>query len=560
MKRSLALVVLTTLLPAAAARAQDTPPLPTSHTQRDIEGWTVHIDDRLLAGPHKALGDHALRLLANRLYDIKLVVPADKVARLQKVPIWIDYSHGKLRAAQYHPSAGWLRNHGFSEALAKAVHIPVAADFASADHQRVQPWSVLHELAHAYHDQVLGFDHAEIRAAWERFRDSGKYKSTLHINGKKVPHYALTNPMEFFAEMTEAYFGHNDFFPFNRAELQREEPAVYELLAKIWGPATKVQAQGRVKVFILAGQSNMEGKAKVSLLDYQVHQPATRGLFKHLQKDGKWIERDDVWIKFLGEKGRLTVGYGKPKCIGPELEFGIVVGDRYPEPVLLIKTASGGRSLYRDFRPPSAGLPPPAVLDRMLADQKKRKPDATLDDVKKPFGASYRAMLDEVNGTLADLKQHFPEYAGQGYELAGFVWFQGWNDMISAEATAEYASNLAHFIRDVRKDLKAPKLPFVIGQMGVGGMDPDAGVKRFREAQAAVLDVAEFQGNVALVRTDRFWDTEAEAVFTKGWQKHLEEWNKVGSDYPYHYLGSPRTMVQIGRAFAEAMLELRGER
>ena len=76
------------------------------------------------------------------------------------------------------------------------------------------------------------------------------------------------------------------------------------------------------------------------------------------------------------------------------------------------------------------------------------------------------------NGTLADLKTHFPDYAGQGYELAGFVWFQGWNDMINADATAEYTANLAHFIRDVRKDLKAPKLPFVIGQMGVDGDEP----------------------------------------------------------------------------------------
>jgi alpha-galactosidase len=236
----------------------------------------------------------------------------------------------------------------------------------------------------------------------------------------------------------------------------------------------------------------------------------------------------------------------------------MVVGDHYPEQVLVIKTAWGGRSLYRDFRSPSAGLPAPAVLDKMLTEQQKRNPDATLDDVKKPFGASYRAMLDEINGTLADLKKQFPEYAGQGYELTGFVWFQGWNDMIDAKATAEYTANPTHFIRDVRKDLKAPKLPFVIGQMGVDGMNPGANVQRFKEAQAAVMEVAEFQGNVALVKTDRFWDTEAEAVFKKGWRENLEEWNKVGSDYPYHYLGSPRTMVRIGRAFGEAVLELCG--
>ena len=224
----------------------------------------------------------------------------------------------------------------------------------------------------------------------------------------------------------------------------------------------------------------MEGKAKVALLDYQAEQAATRDLFKHLRKDGKWIARDDVWVKFLDRKGNLTVGYGSPKCIGPELEFGTVVGDRYDEQVLLIKTAWGGRSLYRDFRPPSAGLPPDAVLEKMLADERKKKPDAKLDGVKKPFGASYRAMLDEVNGTLADLKKDFPSYAGQGYEIAGFVWFQGWNDMINADATAEYTSNLTHLIRDVRKDLKAPGLPVVIGQMGVDGANPSAGVKQLQ--------------------------------------------------------------------------------
>jgi hypothetical protein len=331
-------------------------------------------------------------------------------------------------------------------------------------------------------------------------------------------------------------------------------------LLSLPGALPAADPPGPVKVFILAGQSNMEGKAKVALLEYQAEQPATRDLFRHLRRDGKWVVRDDVWIKFLDRTGKLTAGYGSPKCIGPELEFGTVVGNRYAEQVLLIKTAWGGRSLYRDFRPPGAGLPPAAVLEKMLADAKKRKPETTLDDIKKSFGASYRAMLDEVHGTLANLKTHFPEYAGQGHEIAGFVWFQGWNDMINPEYTAEYATNLAHLIRDVRKDLKVPRLPFVIGQMGVEGANPGAGVKKFKEAQAAVLEAAEFKGNVALVKTDAFWDTEAEAVFKKGWRQHLDEWNKVGSDFPYHYLGSARTMIRIGRAFGEAMLDLRGEK
>ena len=231
----LAFASLTLLIVLRPAAAQLPAPIPTAHTERDIEGWTVHIDDRLLDGPDKKVGDHALRILSNRLYDIQHVVPAEKTKLLRKVHIWIDLSHGKLKPAQYHPSAGWLKSNGFSETLAKCVHIPVAAEFASVNHQRVQPWSTLHELAHAYHDQVLGFDHPGISAAWRRFKAGGKYEKILHINGHLTKHYALTNEKEFFAEMTESFFGQNDFFPFNRAELRREEPDIHQLLTEIWG-------------------------------------------------------------------------------------------------------------------------------------------------------------------------------------------------------------------------------------------------------------------------------------------------------------------------------------
>jgi hypothetical protein len=312
-----------------------------------------------------------------------------------------------------------------------------------------------------------------------------------------------------------------------------------------------------VKVVILAGQSNMEGKAKVSLLEYQAKQPATSDLFKHLRKDDKWIERDDVWVKFLDRHGKLTVGFGSPNCIGPELGIGTVLGDHFDEPVLLIKTAWGGRSLYRDFRPPSAGLPNDNVLEKLLAEAKKKKPDTTLDDIKAPFGASYRAMLEEVRATLADLPSQVPDAGDRGHELIGFVWFQGWNDMISAEYTAEYTKNMQHFIRDVRADLKSPALPFVIGQMGVDGLKAGENVQRFKAAQAAALEDPAFKDNVALVKTDVLWDTEAEAVFKKGWRENIDEWNKVGSDFPYHYLGSAKNMLKMGDAFGKALLELK---
>jgi alpha-galactosidase len=317
-----------------------------------------------------------------------------------------------------------------------------------------------------------------------------------------------------------------------------------------------------VKVFILAGQSNMEGKAKVSLLEYQANAEKTRAEFAHLKKDGKWIVRDDVWIKFLDRKGNLTVGFGSPGCIGPELEFGLAVGDHFDEQVLLIKTAWGGKSLCRDFRPPSSGLPPDDVLQGMVDRAKKPKgknaPEVTLDTVKASYGAFYRQMLSEVDDTLKNLKRDFPDYQGQGFEIAGIAWFQGWNDMIDPVANAEYEKNMVNFIRDVRKDLKRPNLPFVIGQVGFDGAagDKNPKLKMIKAAQAAAGEVPEFRGNVKVVKTDVFWDSDAEAVFKKGWREHQAEWNTVGSDFGYHYYGSARTYSKIGRALGEAMIEL----
>lgn len=221
----------------ASAAADDSRPKPTSHVTRKIEGWSIQVDERLIDGTDAEIGKTALALIANRLADIKLAVAADKLERLQQVTIWLDRSHGDLKAAQYHPSAGWLKAHDFDERLAKCVHIPDAASFISRGHQRVQPWSVMHELAHAYHDQVLDFEDPKIMAVWEQVKQTGRFESVLHINGHKTRHYALTDQKEFFAEMSESYLGTNDFFPFNRAELKQSEPEVHALLARIWDDA-----------------------------------------------------------------------------------------------------------------------------------------------------------------------------------------------------------------------------------------------------------------------------------------------------------------------------------
>jgi hypothetical protein len=214
------------------------PAKPTSHTVRNIEGWTVRVDDRLLQPPGDGLGGRALRFLEYKLADIKAVVAADRLAKLQAVPIVLDLTHGRLRTMQYHPSAGWLKEHGYSTSLTKCVHIPEAADLPTARNINEQPWVVLHELAHAYHDQVLGFDEPRILEAYKRFQESGHGEAALLYNGKRVRHYGLTDPKEFFAEMSEAYFGMNDFFPFNRAEQMTAEPEIYDLLKTIWGPVT----------------------------------------------------------------------------------------------------------------------------------------------------------------------------------------------------------------------------------------------------------------------------------------------------------------------------------
>jgi serine/threonine protein kinase len=312
-----------------------------------------------------------------------------------------------------------------------------------------------------------------------------------------------------------------------------------------------------VKVYILAGDSNMAGRAKVSLMRYQASQPETKKRFEHLLgDDGRWVVRQDVWVKNFNQMGDLTAGFGQsPDRFGPELEFGNVVGDHFDEQVLLIKTCFGGHNIYRDFRPPSAGLPPQEVLEQRWKELQKEKPDATLAEVQQTYGATYRVMLKEIRETLANLDENFP-YQGQGFEIAGFVWFSGWNDML--DFNPSYVELLAQFIRDVRRDLKTPNLPFIIGQLGVNpdGVQPGANDAKIRIAQADVAELPEFKANVKLVATDPFWDRDAHAIEKLGLHEPREGWDKVGSDLGYHYLGSAKTFCAMGKAFGEGMLEL----
>lgn len=308
-----------------------------------------------------------------------------------------------------------------------------------------------------------------------------------------------------------------------------------------------------VKVFILVGDSNMEGRAATALL--KSNPARTKEYFQHLLRDDGLAVRDDVWIKTPNRKGNLSAGFGQDQRFGPELEFGNVVGDYFAEQVLLIKCCWGGQRLSTEFRPPSSGLAPPQFIERRRKQLLKQKPNATPADVERSFGESYRAMVANVRQTLANLGELFPAYQGQGYELAGVVYFCGWTDMLDADYAA-YTDDLANFIRDARADLNAPNLPFIIGQLGVETTPKDPLHAVFKTRQAAVARLPEFAGNVKLVDTDIFWDHEAYEVYKKGWATHKEEWDRVGSDFPFHYLGSAKTICQIGKAFGQAMIEL----
>lgn len=218
------------------AWARGSRPLPAAHSTRTIEGWTVRVDERLLKGEQARTGARALRLLGARLVAITEVVPEPALSQLRKIVIQLDYCHGDLVPMQYHPSADWLKQHGYSEQLAQCVHIPEIGDFLEPQGIHSQPWVVLHELAHGFHDQVLGFDEPRVIAAWKRFRDSGRYQTVLTVSGRPREHYGLTDAKEFFAEMSESYFGSNDFFPFVAGELEQAEPEIFALLANLWGP------------------------------------------------------------------------------------------------------------------------------------------------------------------------------------------------------------------------------------------------------------------------------------------------------------------------------------
>jgi hypothetical protein len=313
------------------------------------------------------------------------------------------------------------------------------------------------------------------------------------------------------------------------------------LLALVAAPAAPAAdpPPGPVRVFVLAGQSNMEGQAVVDLdgpnynggkgtIKALLADPATAPLVRHLAAPGGgWAVRDDVWVRFRREgkpllAGRLTVGftgYGDAHHFGPELAFGHVLGDHFPEPVLLIKAAWGGKSLYRDFRPPSSG---------------------------GTVGPYYTKMVAEVREALADLPTDFPALAGRKPELAGLVWYQGWNDGVDPKAAVpEYERNLVNLIKDVRAEFMAPKLPVVVGELTGPWADAPGAWATLRKAQAAAAGREEFAGTVRFVPT--------------------REYVRAGKDSPnpghgHHEFGNAETCVRVGDALGRGMAELLARR
>jgi len=220
----------------AAKSEKEAEPVRMEPVVQKIEGWTVHIDPQLLEGEHSEQGGQALKMLANHLQRIAILVPEDRLAKMRKLEIWIEHQHPELRAMQYHPNVHWLTDHGYDPRLAKKVHITRAAELLSRHQMVKHPAVILHELAHAYHDQILGFDEPRIKEAYRKAMKKGIYDKVLLYTGRQVRHYAATDHKEYFAEGTEAYFYRNDFYPFVRAELKEHDPALHELLVEIWGP------------------------------------------------------------------------------------------------------------------------------------------------------------------------------------------------------------------------------------------------------------------------------------------------------------------------------------
>ena len=202
------------------------------YQEQSIHGFTVLVSPQVLAQAHAAVDVRAE--LARQFGEVVEVVPSPAVSALRKVRIWVEWSKRPDGGAEFHVSRHWLEENGYNPAKAGDIEISNSLHFVNWSRAE-QPCMVLHELAHAYHFLVLGEKNPEIAAAYRQAVESGSYESVDYAGGGKRRAYALVNEKEYFAEISEAYFGRNDFYPFTRADLQRHDPVGYELLRRLWG-------------------------------------------------------------------------------------------------------------------------------------------------------------------------------------------------------------------------------------------------------------------------------------------------------------------------------------
>jgi hypothetical protein len=207
-----------------------------------MRGWTVRVSPTFENEDPDLLID-VLALLDDHLFRITRVIPQPALGLLQDVPIWVDVTTSWTKCMCYHVSKGWLIPNGYNPDKEKSVEIGNARAFLSWTHQ--QPWMVLHELAHAYHDLHLGYDNTHVHKAWKAVVADGVYDDVLRIRGGRGRHYALTNDQEYFAETTEAIFGTNDFYPFVKGELLEADPEGAALVEQLWRQPLKAPPESR---------------------------------------------------------------------------------------------------------------------------------------------------------------------------------------------------------------------------------------------------------------------------------------------------------------------------
>ncbi|MGY8771543.1 MAG: sialate O-acetylesterase [Pirellulales bacterium] len=280
----------------------------------------------------------------------------------------------------------------------------------------------------------------------------------------------------------------------------------------------------------------------------EVHEAYKKGIVDSL------IVSNRVYINSISDRniksGKLSVGHAGhgPTSIGPEYSFGLSIAHKIDGPILLIKTSWGGKSLNYDFRPPSAGE---YQLDE------KQKASSKADEIKQNASLNYRMMNEAVHKVLDNLKDNHPAYDPEvGYEIAGFVWFQGYNDQFSDAFRDSYKDNMVNFIKDVRKEYKTPQMPFIIGVLGTSQTEEKVAENAVSVGQREAAKAPEFKDNVLAVESYTEYALDSLDVYNKGWANHYAEWDTVGSDRPYHYLGSGKFFVRLGDSFATSMADL----